>query len=370
MSTAGRPESNAPAASDIAEQLAGAGLVRVVAAADGDALAAAGLLADALETTETAYQLSVTPLPTDTERTTDADQIVALGRPATEADITLGLGAPASQTAYDVATVLGNPDPVLALAGTVAGGFVPQGPALDDAESAVDRRPGLAVPTTDLIDGLAHSTLVHGPFSGSENEAEEYLEDSAEDAGEVHRRAASIVALTVAGDEKGTVRGSRRVERFLRPYAVDRLVTVGGYADVLDALARTDPGLGLALALGKVEDEQVLQTWRDHSERAHTAVREATTGRYDGLFVARCGTEAPAGTVARLIRDFRSPEPVVLVVADQEAVALATDDTDAGHVLGEAVADFDGSADGTASFARAQFDADEGDVVDAFREAQ
>lgn len=369
MARAGRPESNAPAASDIAEQLASAGLVRLVAAADGDGLAAAGLLARRLDASEIPYQVSVTPLPAAGKRTTDADLTLALGRPVGDADLTLGLGAPASQAAYETASHLGDATAPLALAGMVAGGFVPQGTALDDAETT--RRPGIAVPTADLVDGLAHSTLVHAPFSGRPDAAEGLLPERARDpTEETHRAAASAVALAVAGDEAGTVRGARRIERLLRPYIAGPLVTVGGYADVLDALARSDPGVGVALALGQADVDAGLATWRDHAERAHDGVRNATTGRYDGLFVARCDADAPAGTVARLVRDFRSPEPAVLVVTDGTAVALATDETDIGQVLRDAATSVDGTGDGTETTARAHYDVADTEFVAAVREAQ
>lgn len=374
MSTAGRPEANAPAASDIAERLQSAGFVRLVAGAGGDALAAAGLIASGLDAIDTPYQVSVAPRYADAERTTDADVTVALGRPKTTADLSLASSAPASTTAYEVARSLGEADPALALAGTVAAGAVPQGRPLDDAEQAgLARRPGVAIPTADLADGLAYSSLVHGPFSGSPGRAEEFLgeiglPESPDE--EAHRRVASLVAIAVAGDDEGTVRGARRVERFLRPYAGGPVATIGGYADVLDALARTDPGLGVAYALGRAGRDDVLPAWRDHGERAHSAVREATTGRYDGLFVARCDGDAPAGTVARLIRDFRSPEPVVLVVADGEAAAVATDDTDASRVMRDVAGAMDGRAAGTNRRAGATYDADDTEFVVAFREAQ
>ncbi|MFC7135023.1 MULTISPECIES: hypothetical protein [Salinibaculum] len=374
MSTAGRPETDAPAASDVATRLREADFVRLVAAADGDALAAVGLVARALDSDATPYQATVAPVPDDAVRETDADLTVALGRPLPTADLTLGTDTSASRVGYDVAAQFGDPDPVLALAGVAAGGGVPSGRPLEDAEATgLGRRPGVAVPTTDLVDGLAHSTLAHGPFSGDEESAAALVDDldlpdDPDDA--THRRVASLVALAIAGDADATPRGAEAVERFLRPYAGAPFETVGGYADVLDAVARTDPGLGVALAVGSVDRDAALAAWRDHGERAHAAVDGATTGRYDGLFVARCEGDAPVGTVARLVRDFRSPEPVVLVVADGEAAALADDGTNAGAVVAEAARAVGGDGDGTDDWGRARFDGDDAEFVLAFREAQ
>lgn len=374
MSTAGRPESSTPDASDVATRLREAEFVRLVGAADGDALAALGLVAGALDEISTPYQATVSALPDDATRTTEADLTVAFGRPVSTADITVGLTDVASTTAYDVATDLGTGDAMLALAGIVSAGAVPEGRPLDDAES-LDRRPGIATPTTDTIDALAHSTLVHGPFSGTVESAGELVSDVTTDTdAETRRRIASLVALAVAGDETSTPHGAEAVERALRPHVGGPFETIEGYADVLDAVARTDPGLAVALVLGGVDCDTALAVWREHGQNAHNAVRSATTGRYDGLFVLRCDEPTPVGTVARLAADFRSPEPVVLVVADGEAAVVGRDDSqqalDIGHTVSEAANAVDGVGAGTPARGRARFDADDTEFVVAFREAQ
>ncbi len=373
MSTAGRPDESAPVASDLAASLDDAGLVRIVAAATGDAVAATGVLADALETRDTAYQASVVPVPSTGDRTTDADCTVAIGRPAASADLTIGCSEAASTVAFDAAATIASPDPVLALAGTVAAGDTPQGTVLEAAEAAgIERRPGIAVPTADRIDGLAHSTLVTGPFSGDVESAGELLADIDADATdeETRRTVASLVALAVAGDSDGIERGADAVERVLRPYVGGPFETVGGYADVLDAVAREQPGLAVALAVGSADTETALRTWRDHGRQAHAALASAKTGRYDGLFVVRCGDPAPVGTVARLVREFRSPEPVVLVVADGEAAVVGPAGKAVGETTRVAAQAVDGDGGGTPTRGRARFDAEGTEFVLAFREAQ
>jgi hypothetical protein len=375
MSTTGRPDGTAPGASELAASLRQAEFVRLVAAGDGDALAALGVLAGALDEADTPFQATVSPLPAGADRATDADHTVALGRPLEDADLTVGVDGTASRETYDIAAAIGSPDPALALAGIVAAGELPDGRPLEDANAAgLDRRPGLAGPTPDPVDAVAHSTLVHAPVSGALGRAADLLADVPTDEmdEDAHRRVASLVALAVGGDESGTARGAEAVERFLRPHAGGPFETAGGYADVLDALARTRPGLGVALALGTGDRDAALDAWRDHGERAHAAVREATTGRYDGLFVARCDGQVPVGTVARLLRDFRSPEPVVLVVADGEAAAVRTDgaDTSPGETMREAVAAVGGTGGGSETRARARFDVEDTEFVVAFREAQ
>lgn len=374
MSTTGRPDGTAPGASELAASLRQAEFVRLVAAGDGDALAALGVLAGVLEETDTPFQATVSALPAGADRATDADLTVALGRPLENAQ-TLGVDGAASREAYDVAAAIGSPDPVLALAGVVAAGELPDGRPLEDANAAgLDRRPGVAGPTPDTVDTIAHSTLVHAPVSGDLGRAADLLADVPTDEmdEDAHRRVASLVAVAVGGDESGTARGAEAVERFLRPHAGGPFETLGGYADVLDALARTRPGLGVALALGTGDRDAALEAWRGHGEGAHAAVRGATTGRYDGLFVARCDGEAPVGTVARLVRDFRSPESVVLVVADGEAAAVRTEESEAdlGATMRTAAATVDGTGDGSETRARASFEAEDTEFVVAFRGAQ
>jgi len=373
MSTAGRPDEQAPAASDLATSLDAAEFVRFVVAGTGDAVAATGLLAAALEARDTPYQASVAPLPSTGDRTTDADCTVAVGRTAAAADLTIGVEETASPVAFDATGTFASPDPVLALAGTVAAGDVPDGTVLEAAEATgIDRQPGIAVPTTDRVDGLAHATLVTGPFSGDVESAGELLADvDAEVADEETRRSvASLVALGVAGDEDGTDRGAEAVERFLRPYVGGPFETVGGYADVLDAVARERPGLAVPLALGSIDQETALRTWRDHGRQAHAALDAAKTGRYDGLFVVRRDDPAPVGTVARLVRDFRSPEPVVLVVGDGEAAVVGPAGAAVGEATREAARAVGGDGGGTPTRGRARFDAEGTEFVLAFREAQ
>jgi hypothetical protein len=377
MSTTGHPEGPASATSDVAAALGEAGFVRLVAAADGDALAALGVLADALEAAGTPFQVTVAALPAGADRATDADLTLSLGRPAAVADASLGIDGVASRAAYDVATAVGppgfEPDPALALAGVVAAGAVP-GEHVDTDRAGIARRPGVAGPTDDPAEAVAHSTLLYAPVSGDPEAAADLLADvdtASTDEG-ARRRVASLVALAVAGDEAATPRGTAAVERFLRPYTGGPFGTVGGYADVLDALARTRPGVGVGLALGAEDHAVALEAWRAHGRRTHRAVQAATTGRYDGLYAVRCDGAAPVGTVARLVRDFRSPEPVVLAVADGEAAALRTADAalDIGATMAAAADAVGGTGDGTRTRSRARFDAESSEFVVAFREAQ
>ncbi|MEF8828182.1 MAG: hypothetical protein V5A49_04065 [Haloarcula sp.] len=373
MSATGRKPTPATSPGDLAGSLREAAFVRLVSDATGEALAATGLLARALD--DTPFQASVVRPFEDPDRTTETDITVAVGRTQPTADVTLTDRAAA--TAFETARELGaTADPALALAGTIAAGDV-DGTVAEAAEQAgLERRPGVAVPGTDLADGLAHSTLFVAPFSGDADAAQATLADlglggesvpAGDHSADDHRRLASLVALAVTAD--APPRAADAVQRALRPTAGGPFETVGGYADVLDAAAREQPGTAVALALGhEAVREDALAAWRSHAARAHEAVSEATTGRYDGLFVAR-GDAMPTGTVARLFADYRAPEPVTLVVTDDRAAARATDGRDVAETMGAAAERVGGDAVGTGDRARARFDVSTADFIEAFREA-
>jgi hypothetical protein len=370
MSAADRPAS-APAASDVAAACREAGLVRLVGTADGDALAAVGVLARALRAADVPFQASVAPVPDPGE--TDADLTVTVGTDGGDLSFTeRTTSAPAYEAARELADEAA--DPVLALAGVVASGAVPgeTGAGLLDA-AALDQRPGIGVPVTDLADGLAHSTLVHVPTSGDVDASKRALTDAVGDLSDpderTHRRVASFLALTAV---QGTpARAAEAVERALRPYLGGPFETLAGFADVLDAVARDRPGTGVALALGHDAREVALSAWRDHGVGTHETLRTADSGRYDGLFVLRAPEDAPLGTVARLARDYRSPEPTVLAL-DGDSRAAAAGEPGVADALERALTALGGDATvvGRHGTAIARFAGVEPtDLVTAFREA-
>jgi len=389
MSTTGRTEARATPTEEVTRRLGSAEFVRLVAAGTGDAVAAAGLLADALDARGTPYQTSVVELPVPATSGTDADLTVSLGRPAEADGVALGVAdGSAAVEAFEVAAEFATPDPALAVAGALAGGGSPGEALLAAAgDRGIERRPGLATPVADPADGLAHSTLVHAPFSGDVEASAagvadlDLPEDLDDDA---RQRLASFVALSVASDEAATARGTVAVERFLRPLAGGPFGTLGGFGDVLAATARERPDLAVLLALGNPDRGAALAVWREHARRAHGAVREASTSRYDGLYVARSGADGavPVGTAARLLSAYRSPEPVVLVVADGVAevraaaarsglgsdAVSASGHPDVGTAVARAAAKADGEGAGMATRGRATYDVSPTEFVAAFRE--
>ncbi|GAA0511345.1 hypothetical protein SAMN04488066_10411 [Halorubrum aquaticum] len=378
---------SAPAPDALASVLADAPFVRLVATDDGDALAAAGTLARALRERAVPFQVRVArdPVPD-----ADGDDVAVVLGADRGPHAVPGSGRPASTTAFAVARELGvEPDPAVPLAGVVAAGSVPgtdgSGDALEAAEHAgtVSRRPGVAVPTADLADGIAASTLVRTPYSGDVEAtravlAELGLPADLEEAD--HRRLASRVAVDAVADEDASTRSASAVERALRPYALGAAATpfetVGGYADVLEALAREEPGTGVALALATDPSDGLrtaaVDAWRSHGTAAHRAIDAATTGRYDGCLVARVDApESTLPTVARLVRDFRSPESVAIVLDESSGTlaAAATGDHGIGDACRSAAREAGGDGWGDGTRGGIAVDGDPTDALAALRGA-
>ena len=403
------------AASRVASAVATAPFVRVLGHADGDALAACGLLAVALRDREIPFRVHISADPagdavaTETaennrseDSETDADPesrtvVVSRGQrgPVDLAVPARGDRQPASVAAAAVSRKLGvDPDPVLALAGVIAAGGTPGGAGSDDllaaAESAtrVARRPGVAMPTADLAADLASSTRLDAPFSGDIDAARDLLADlgvptdpDAELSAETRTHLASAVAVATATAEPAAPQAADAVEPALRPYATPTapFATLGGYADVVSALAREAPGVAVSLAFGAPGAvSEAVDSWRDHAAAAHAALDSPTTGRYDGVYVFRVETDRPAAlpTVARLGCDFRSPEPVALVVNKpidgcRRAALAATEPRGLDDATATVAREFGGDAGGTPTQATLTVDGSvaDGALIAAVREA-
>jgi len=373
MATTGRQSADADLAADLRE----AGLVRLAPVATGDGVAAAGVLARTLRTIDVPFQIGVET--GEATRTTEADRTLAFDRDRPGADETLGGDRPASAAAFEIARSLDVEvvDPenagiaTLAAAGVISAGAEPTGPLAEAiADAGVERRPGVAIPTDDLADGLVHSTRLHAPFSGDPDAVRDVLGDvtSDPDDDDDRRRVASIVALRTVDAENASARAAESIADVLRPHAGGPLATLEGYADVLDAAVREDPGAAVALALGHDAREDALDAWRSHARSAHEALQAASIQRHSGLVVAEI--EGPIETVARLLRDFRSPEPLSLVAGDDRVALAATEERDAATVLGTATDSFDlsGRVVGDADLAVQSYPGDLDPLVAAIRE--
>ena len=367
MAATDRPsDPDAVAASELATAIADAPFVRLLARADGASVAAAGLLAAACAERSIPFQTSVRP--TESLGTEGEESLVVGIGIRSGTSVTLVSEPPTA--AYESARDLGcDPDPVLAAAGLVADGgdLTAEEGARLLTDAAIERRPGVGVPTADLADGLAHTTLTHTAFSGEETVTGAALAELADGSPEA---VASLLALATIESEGASARAAESVERALRPHAspTGPVETVEGLADVLDCAARERPGTALALAMGYDVRSEALEGWREHAKRAHAAFDAATTGRYDGLFVARIES-GPVETVARLVRDVRSPEPVTLVLAEGEAAAASVEGHAIREAMNEATVTVGGTASATATRGYACYDGESEAFLTAFREA-
>ena len=316
---------------DRADSLRTADRVRVVGRADGDGLAAAVIYGRALAALGIPRHLSLAPHRDAAASTLEGSAVtVAPGLDEHQPqDQSVALAA------YETALELGaDPEPGLALAGAVAADVEPHGPALETArERGFESRPGLGLPTAELRTGLAHSTRLHAPFSGDPDEAAAFLEDwdVSEDPDEdCRRRLAATVALEATAEAPGD-RAVPALERVLGPRgSPERFETVEGFADVLTAAARCDPGVGLAALLGTVDRERLLTIWKQYGVQVHEAV--AGLPRTDESIVTATVDAVPPIDVARLGHAFRVPADRLAVVG-QEEVALAAADVDASEAL-------------------------------------
>ena len=403
----------------VASAVATAPFVRLYGHADGDALAAVGLLAAALRDRDIPFQIgfSVDPAGAVDEHTAgdtvdiddrDAtdDRTAAVDTTADDASDSLTLvvsrgrrgsadcavpphgdGRPASVVAAELSHELGvDPDPLLVLAGVIASGSVPgadaSGSVLEraDQRGLVSRRPGVALVTADPADGLAHSTLLTAPFSGDSTATAALVDDvNWQDSEAGHRRLASLVAVEAVTADGASPGAADAVETALRPYATPTgpFETLGGYADVLSVCAREAPGLGVSVALGADTVDEALSVWRSHAVAAHEALASATTGRYEGVFVCRITTDRPAvvPTVARLASAFRSPEPVTLVVTadasdgERHAAVCAAESRALDTAMARVATEFDGASGGTPRAATLRVAVDDSTLIAAIREA-
>jgi len=392
------------AAGAVASAVAAAPFVRIFGHADGDSLAACGLLAVACRDRSIPFRVHIAADPvgeaTDAAGDTDDSRtlVVTRGHSTSSPDLavpTPAVSQPLSAAAAAISRELGvAPDPVLALAGVIAAGETVGDAGSDGLRAAAEtadlvaRRPGVAVPTTDLAADLAHSTRLDAPFSGDVDATSELCADlgvptdpDSAVGEETRAQLASAVAVATATAESAGPQAADSVEAALRPYATPTapFATLGGYADVLSVLAREAPGMVVSFALGSsAANSEAVAVWREHAAAAHAALDDPVSGRYEGVYVLRVEADRPAvvPTVARLTREFRSPEPVALVVSEpidgrRHAGLNSADPQGLAAAAATVAAEFDGTAGGTPTQATLAVDGgvEDSALIAAIREA-
>lgn len=178
----------------------------------------------------------------------------------------------------------------------------------------------LGIPVVDVADGIAHSTLIHGRFSGDIDTAAAFLDGIDIDE---PTSVASAVTLEVA--KRGHPRSTQAIERFLGfgPRSDGPFASVAGEADVLDVLAEVDPGLALALASGGDRATKALETWRETATVLHEACRDVNETGNDTIVARDIECRAP-GVLSRMLADFRTTAETVLIQGPDHA-GITTD---------------------------------------------
>ena len=446
-------------AESVATTLADTAFVRVICRSDGDAIAAAGLLARALRRENTPFQIRADQFgqadPTINDQDDDCCIALGLSHPAADININpveqsvtrsvyavteaLSASQHASTSAsasvsgsdtpgdvsredvdIDADTTIPPTDTLLAVSGIVTTGVSLEAESVISTQAqeqtqtqsrkkdkdksgfatalletitktdtiSIDQHPGVGIPVGNIVDGLAHSTLIHASFSGDIDATQAMIaeididadvnddsdnQDGSTDAmslidlsTEDQRTIASAVTIDVIKTSTAAIGTAISLERALHPqYLLDGpMTTIEGYADVLRAVSRERPGTAIALAISHDANDAALTAWREHAQAVHHILETAHTGRYDGVYVLRCYTQDETEsqgrdtalnpnkmsdtvesrtakptesiddtstpgrllTVAELASRYQTPEPLVLALG-KEVVAVATQPT-------------------------------------------
>lgn len=350
MSVTSRPPRVTPEPGAAAGQLAEASLVRIFTRQDGDALAAGGILAQALTAQGTAFHLAPTRSRAERARRLNAGDdrtiTVAIGE-AEGADITL-VGVHTTAAAAEVVRALdGTPPQALALAGTLAGGNQLAEAEVPVTERRTDR---FGTPTPDPVAGLAHSLWVHAPFSGTPDRVETFLKEvglSPTDVtdGEAMTRLRS--RLAVVGSRPETDGSVESLRRLVAPHdSPGPFPTIEGFADVLAVLAGEAPGLATSLVVGGDVGDAAVTEWKRQAQASHRCLETGETERYGGLFVI-FADGGPVRTIATTAARLLSPEPVTLVIGAEETAVVARSDASVRAVTAAITDATGGTSDGT-----------------------
>lgn len=297
------------------DSLATASFVRLVTAPTAEAIAACGMISRSLQSARVPFHASITVAA---QATCENATTVSIGHsPSLAADHCLGPGHAVAE-ASDLLRDQGlEAEPGLQIGRVLGPTDEKRGSGRSDSREA-----GLGMAVPELVDGLAHSSLVHGPYSGDPALAREFLDGiDAEDPQHV----ASAVALGTMADTAQSSRAGWALSRFLGPRHTPEgpFETAAGTADVFDLLAPVDPGLALSIACGDTgARERALGTWRRQSTALHDRLANASVESHSGVAVVQTDIDS-VEPLARLVLDYLAPEASVAVVSDRR-LGIAT----------------------------------------------
>lgn len=306
------------------EAVASADFVRIHTREAPDSLVAAGLLARYCY--DQGIPFHVRPrgvsaqVPAEGDLSGDNTVDVALPGGTSDTD------GPVCYRVYEFLTELdATPDPFYTLAGITAADYDPGTVAPSILEAAVSSQdPGIGIPTTNWVMGLAYSTLQHTDYSGDVDATRATLEaygisDPSTASPKVH---ASFAAVTSVTSAISTSQSATGLNRFLKPHLIDHpYQSIEGYSDIIRVLSQPRPGHVLSLALPNPDYDAIRSHWQTYAAQAHNAVQTATPTATDHYYRADIDTKYTL-MPARLL-SYHTTNPTVIAGNDTH-IALYT----------------------------------------------
>lgn len=306
------------------ETVVSADFVRLHTRAIPDSLVAAGLLARYCYEQGIPFHVSTrgvtTPVPEDRDVSGDGTVEVALAGGTADTD------GPVCYRVYELLSEHdATPDSLYTLAGIAAADYDPATVAPSILDAAIDsEEPGIGVPTTDRVMGLAYSTHQHTDYSGDVEATRSALEafGISNPAAATPKEHASFAAVTSVTSAVSTNQSATDLNRFLKPHMIDHpYQSIEGYSDIIQTLSQPHPDLVLALAFPTPDYELIQSNWQTYAEQAHNAVQTATPTATDYYYRADIDTDYPL-MPARLL-SYHTTNPTVIASTDTH-VALNT----------------------------------------------
>lgn len=325
------------------EGIAAADFVRIYPRCLPDSLVACGLLARYCYDQDIPFH--VHPLDVSTTASCEEDLPddvleLALSSSASDTD------RPVCYRVYNSLLDRGStPDPAYTLAGIAAADFDPETVAPEILESIEClREPGIGIPTTNRVMGLACSTLHHTDYSGDSDATRAALEAfGIPDPGAASPKdLASFAAVTSVTSAQSTEQSAAGLDRFLHPHTIEHPYrSIEGYSDVIRVLSQPRPGHVISLALPDPAYESTRSTWQIHADQAHTVVQSATPTVTDHYYRADIDTEF--GLVPARLLSYHTTHASV-ITATSSHIALYTRDPPVPDGFEHATAAMNGSS--------------------------
>ncbi len=321
----GDPHVNQPGSVVGLDGVGTADFVRIYTRRSPDSLVAAGLLARFCTDEGIPFHVrpldSGAPVPTVVDPDDDTIEVAISCRDSTPEE-------PICLLVHDFLSDLGaSLDPLYTLAGIDAADYDPETIAPELlADTGCAQEPGIGIPTSDIVTGLASSTLQHTEYSGDVDATQQALDAFGipDPAKATPKELASFAAVTSVTSARSTHQSAQGLTRFLHPHFIEHpYQSIEGYGDIIRVLSHPTPGHVISLALPTPEYDLIRSRWQTYATEAHDAVRTATPTATNNYYRANINTEFPF-TPARLL-SYHTTQPTV-ITATPTHIALYTRD--------------------------------------------